>query len=102
DAHKVLPAIGSGMILGAGIGYYAGSATRIRPGDAAVINSGALWGGVTGALFVQSFDAGREVGSGIVLSGLGMGTIGGVLLTRYFNVSRGRAALLDVGGTVGI
>jgi hypothetical protein len=102
DPNKVLPAIGGGMILGAGIGYYAGQATRIRPGDAAVINSGALWGGVTGGLFVQSFDAGREVGSGIVLSGLGMGTIGGVLLTRYFNVTRGRAALIDVGGTVGI
>lgn len=102
DPNKVLPAIGSGMILGAGIGYYAGTAVRIRPGDAAVINSGALWGGVTGGLFVQSFDAGREVGSGIVLSGLGMGTIGAVLMTRYFNVSRGRAALIDVGGTVGI
>ncbi|HEX5058204.1 MAG TPA: tetratricopeptide repeat protein [Kofleriaceae bacterium] len=102
DPQKVLPAIGGGLIAGAGIGYYAGSRLRIRPGDAAVINSGALWGGVTGGLFVGSFDAGRTVGSGIVLSGLGMGTLGGVLMTRYFNVSRGRAALIDVGGTVGI
>lgn len=102
DPNRVLPAIGGGLILGAGLGYYGGSRTRIRPGDAAVINSGALWGTVTGALFVGSFDADQKVGAGIVLSGLGMGTLGGVLMTRYFTVSRGRAALIDVGGTVGV
>jgi hypothetical protein len=102
DPQKVLPAIGGGLIAGAGIGYYAGNKLRVRPGDAAVINSGALWGGVTGGLFVGSFDAGDKIAAGIVLSGLGMGTLGGVLLTRYFTVSRGRAALIDVGGTVGL
>ncbi|HEY5920263.1 MAG TPA: hypothetical protein VIV11_01275 [Kofleriaceae bacterium] len=104
DAQRVLPAIGGGMILGAGIGYYAGTAVRIRPGDAAVINSGALWGGVAGGLFVGSFGAesSPKVGAGIVLSGLGLGTLGGALMSRFFTVSRGRAALIDVGGTVGI
>jgi hypothetical protein len=102
DPQKVLPLIGGGLILGAGVGYYSGISTRIRPGDAAVINSGALWGSVTGALLVGSFDADVKVGSGIVLSGLAMGTLGGVLMTRYFTVSRGRAALIDVGGTVGV
>lgn len=102
DAQRVLPAIGGGLIAGAGIGYYAGRRLRIRPGDAAVINSGAIWGSVTGGLFVGSFDADRKVAAGMVLSGLAMGTLGGALATRYFTVSRGRAALLDVGGTVGI
>jgi hypothetical protein len=102
DPIKVLPTIGGGMILGAGVGYYAGSRLRVRPGDAALINSGALWGSVTGGLFVASFAPDRTVGAGIVLSGLGMGTVGGVVLTRYFDVSRGRAALIDVGGTVGV
>jgi hypothetical protein len=102
DPQRVLPMIGGGLILGAGLGYYSGTRTRIRPGDAAVINSGALWGTVTGALLVGSFDADVKVGSGMVLSGLAMGTLGGVLMTRYFTVSRGRAALIDVGGTVGV
>ncbi len=104
DPQRVLPVIGGGLIAGAGLGYYAGSRLHIRPGDAAVINSGALWGSVTGALFLGSFGANSErtVGAGIMLSGLGMGTLGGVLLTRYFTVSRGRAALIDVGGTVGV
>jgi hypothetical protein len=102
--ERYVPAIGGGLILGAGVGYYAGSNLRIRPGDAAVINSGALWGGVSGVLFLGSFGADQSpsIGAGIVLSGLGIGTLGGILMSRYFRVSRGRAALIDVGGTVGV
>ena len=38
----------------------------------------------------------------LLLSGLGMGTIGGVLLQSNFSVSRQHAALIDVGGLIGI
>jgi hypothetical protein len=101
DANVRLPAFGTGLIVGAGVGYYAGSRTHITPGDAAVINSGAIWGTATGTLFAVSFEADNKTSSGLVLSGLGMGTLGGVLVTRYFHVSRGRAALIDVGGIIG-
>jgi hypothetical protein len=96
------PAIGIGLIVGGGVGYYTGERLHISPGDAAVINSGALWGTTTGLLFSGSFNADRKTGAGLVLSGLGMGTIGGVLMTRYFDVSRARAALIDIGGLVGV
>ncbi|HTL38421.1 MAG TPA: PEGA domain-containing protein [Kofleriaceae bacterium] len=95
------PAVGVGLLLGGGVGYYAGRRTHITPGDAAVINSGAIWGTATGLLFSASFEADDKISSGLVLSGLGMGTLGGVLMTRYFQVSRGRAALIDVGGAIG-
>jgi hypothetical protein len=36
-----------------------------------------------------------------VLSGIGLGAVGGVLLQRYFTVSRTHAALIDAGGLVG-
>ncbi len=101
-ANVYFPGIGIGMIVGGGVGYYLGERSHISPGDAAVINSGALWGTTTGLLFSGSFDANRVTGAGLALSGLGMGTIGGVLMTRYFDVSRGRAALIDVGGIVGV
>jgi hypothetical protein len=101
DANVRLPAFGTGLIVGAGVGYYAGSRTHITPGDAAVINSGAIWGTATGTLFAVSFEADNKTSSGLVLSGLGMGTLGGVLVTRYFHVSRARAALIDVGGIIG-
>ena len=97
------PAIGGGLILGAGVGYYAGTRLHVKPGDAAVINSGALWG-TRGRRAVprQLRRRTAEIGAGLVLSGLGMGTIGGILMTRYFDISRGHAALIDVGGVVGV
>lgn len=101
-ANVYFPGIGIGMIVGGGVGYYTGERLHISPGDAAVINSGALWGTTTGLLFSGSFDANRVIGAGLALSGLGMGTLGGVLMTRYFDISRGRAALIDVGGIVGV
>lgn len=104
DGNRIAPAVGSGLVLGGIGGYYFAQRTRISPGDAAVINSGALWGTVTGSLLSSTFDAAesRTISAGLALSGLGMGMVGGVLMTRYFNVSRTRAALIDLGGLVGI
>jgi hypothetical protein len=96
------PLIGSGLVIGGVAGYLVGDATHPTPGDAAVINSGALWGTVAGGLFALSFDPGNQIAAGLVLSGLGMGTVGGVLLQRFFTVSRGRAALIDASGIVGV
>ncbi|MEO8846372.1 MAG: PEGA domain-containing protein [Kofleriaceae bacterium] len=96
------PLIGGGLVIGGVAGYLVGDATHPTPGDAAVINSGALWGSVAGGLFALSFEPGSQISAGLVLSGLGMGTVGGVLLQRFFTVSRGRAALIDASGMVGI
>jgi hypothetical protein len=90
-----------GTLLGAGIGYYVGSRTDITPGAAALINSSAFWGTAAGGLFALSFGDDRTISAGLVLSGLGMGTASGILMTRYFEVSRRRAILIDVGGLVG-
>jgi tetratricopeptide (TPR) repeat protein len=104
DGNRIAPAIGTGLVLGGIAGFYIGNRTKITPGDAAVINSGAVWGTVVGSLFSGSFEATqtRSIGSGLTLSGLGMGTLAGVLMTRYFSVSRTRAALIDLGGVVGM
>jgi hypothetical protein len=37
-----------------------------------------------------------------VLTGFGMGAISGSVMTRYFEISRTHALLIDVGGLVGI
>ncbi len=96
------PLIGGGLVIGGVAGYFVGDRTHPSPGDAAVINSGALWGTVAGGLFALSFDPGNQIAAGLVVSGLGMGTVAGTLLQRYFTVSRGRAALIDASGVVGI
>ncbi|MEO6773186.1 MAG: tetratricopeptide repeat protein [Kofleriaceae bacterium] len=101
-ADVYAPLIGSGLVIGGVAGYLVGDHTHPEPGDAAVINSGALWGTVAGGLFALSFDPNSQIAAGLVASGLGMGTVAGVMLQRYFKVSRGRAALIDASGVVGI
>jgi hypothetical protein len=102
DQAKVAPITGASLLAGAGLGYYLGSRTNVRPGDAALINSSLLWGTSAGVLFAVSFDPSRPVAAGLVLSGLGMGAISGVLLTRYFDISRTHAVLIDIGGVAGV
>jgi hypothetical protein len=105
DGNVSAPAFGGGLVLGAGLGYYAGQHFHATPGDAALVNSGALWGSVAGLMFSISFDSqgtDRSVDAGIVLSGLAVGTLGGSLLAHNYRVSRGRAALIDASGALGI
>jgi hypothetical protein len=105
NGNAISPAIGGGLVLGAGLGYYAGEKLHVRPGDAAIVNSGALWGTVAGGLFAVSFDSAgdhRSADSGIILSGLGLGTVAGALLAHNYTMSRGRAALIDASGVLGI
>lgn len=98
----IQPVIGASAVVGGTFGYLVGHRTRIATGDAALINSGVVWGSVAGGLFVLSFDPGHVVGGGLLLSGLGMGTVGGLLLQHNFAITRTHAALIDVGGLIGI
>jgi hypothetical protein len=98
----IYPVAGAAAVLGGTVGYLVGDRTRINVGDAALINSGVVWGSVAGALFAISFNPGHVVGGGLVLSGLGMGAIGGLLLQSNFSITRTHAVLIDVGGVVGI
>jgi hypothetical protein len=102
DPSLAAPAIGGGMVLGAAAAYYAGRKTNLSAGDAGIINSGAVWGTVASSLLALSFNASIQISGGIVLSGLGVGTAGGVLLQRYFTISRGHSALIDAAGVAGI
>ena len=98
----IQPVAGATAIVGAGLGYYAGEKLHVRVGDAALFNSSVLWGTAAGGLFALSFDPPRSVGAGLVLSGMGLGGISGVLLTRYFTIERTHALLIDIGGLVGM
>jgi hypothetical protein len=106
NTNIVAPVGGAALVAGAAAGYYFGEATKVRPGDAALINTAMTWGVVSGFLFAESFvpkrDLGRQVYAGLVLSGFGMGAVSGSIMTRYFDISRTHAALLDVGAVIGI
>ncbi len=96
------PIAGASLFLGAGAGYFLGERLRIRVGDAALFNSALVWGGTTGLLLATALDPGRDITNGITLSGLGMGLVGGLMLTRYFDISRTHAVLIDLGGVAGV
>ena len=98
----ISPVSGASLFLGAGLGYFIGQRTGVRVGDAALFNSALLWGGTTGLLLSAALDPGRDIASGISLSGLGMGLVGGLMLTRYFDISRTHAVLIDLGGVAGV
>ena len=102
DQQIAQPIAAASVLVGGAAGYYLGDRTQVRPGDAALINSSLTWGTAAGGLFALSFDAGRQVSAGLVLSGLGMGGISGVIMTSYFDISRTHALLIDLGGIVGI
>lgn len=98
----IQPVVGATAVLAGTLGYVLGRRTDINTGDAALINSGVVWGSVAGGLFTLSFDPGHVVGGGLVLSGLGMGTIGALLLQGNYSITRTHAALIDVGGLIGL
>lgn len=98
----IQPVFGASILVGGVVGYYVADRVRITPGDAALFNSAVMWGTGAGLLFSASFDPPRAVSSGLVLSGLGMGAVGGMVLTRYYEISRTHALLIDIGGLIGM
>jgi hypothetical protein len=94
-------------LLGSGLGTTTGVlVSRWRdstPGDAAVFNSGAMWGTVTGALLSQSiFDHPTlsELGW-FCLGGTVLGGVSGALAAWRVDISRGHMGLIDLGGVTG-
>jgi hypothetical protein len=90
--------------MAAGAIFGAATATRFHldAGDAALLNSGALWGGIGGGLFSAIFEFQPRVSEGLVLGGLNLGLVTGALLGRRVEVSRGHVALIDLAGFAGM
>lgn len=96
-----------GAAVAAGVAGVVGGALTTRmldlsAGDAAVLNSGALWGAATGALFYAAFDASPKARGPLLLAGLNLGVIAGATIAARAEISRGRAALIDLSGLGGV
>ncbi len=110
DAYDVSDC-NSRIIVGAGaIGSIGGalvatlSAPRIDldANDMAMINSGALWGAVTGGLLWAVFDQEPRVGDVLGLTSLNLGLLAGITLARRTDYSRSHMGLIDLGGFGGM
>jgi tetratricopeptide (TPR) repeat protein len=95
-----------GAMLGTGVGAGFAMATagklKYSIGDAALLNSGAAWGLVSGLWFRQVFHADTRVAAAMMLGGTNLGVVGGVLLGRQVEYSRRHVVFIDLAGLAGI
>ena len=105
DCDEGAKAINGAALAGAaaGGGFAALTASRfdLSAGDAALINSGALWGTASGVLFWASFDREAKVFGPMILAGLNLGAVVGATLAARSEPSRGRMSLIDLSGLAG-
>lgn len=95
-----------GIAAGGMIAGFVGSAATasrfdLSAGDAAILNSGFLWGSAVGLLFFANFDERNELLAPMVLGGLNLGLAAGAVLGARVEVSRRRVALIDLAGIGG-
>jgi hypothetical protein len=91
-----------GMAVGAAVGILSADRFHLDAGDAALLNTGALWGTIGGGLFAAIFEFKDKVSQGLALGGLNLGVVTGALLGRRMTVSRGHVALIDLAGFAGM
>jgi tetratricopeptide (TPR) repeat protein len=101
DEVVVLTSASLGLVVGGAAGALISSRVDLEPGQAALLNSGAVWGTVLGALFGQVFESDTRVESGLALVGLNAGVLTGALLARSQRVSRRHVALVDLAALAG-
>ena len=106
DSTTQIRSVGAGAVVGATIGaavaVIAAPGLDPSPGDAAVYNSGAVWGGVAGTLFTGIFSGSSRVESAITLTGLNVGVLTGGLLASRYDFSRRRVVYIDLAGLAGL
>ncbi len=101
DAPIATVAVG-GLAAGAIFGALTAERFGLDAGDAALINTGALWGSIGGGLFAVVFESKDRVSQALVLGGLNLGIVTGALLGRQVEVSRRHVALIDLAGLAGM
>jgi hypothetical protein len=108
DPETAATAAGLGLIAASAGGLLVADRFNLDAGDAALLNSGALWGTVAGGLFAAVFTdtdpdtSERRIQAGLTLTGLNAGVLAGVLLGRKYQVSRRHVALIDLAGVGGV
>ncbi len=94
-------------LLGGAVGISAATLAahfgKVSAGDAALVNSGGLWGTGAAALLAQAvLDRPDASASGwFILGGTAVGLGAGILSARFLERSRTEVAIVDLGGLVG-
>jgi hypothetical protein len=75
----------------------------LSAGDAAIVNSSAIWGTTAGVLAFLSFaSSDSNAGGPIAFASLNLGLIAGGVISSYSEISRGHVFLIDLAGFAGL
>jgi hypothetical protein len=102
DSAPVTAASLAGAVGGLALSSLTAGRFRLDAGDAGLINSGALWGGMSGGLFWLIFDNDPRIGEPLIIGGMNLGILTSVLLAQRIELSRAHMALIDVSGFLGL
>ena len=102
DDEMLIAAALAGGVGGFLTGALTTDIVKLNAGDAALINSGALWGSTAGSLFWVVFNRDQQLAAPLNLAGLTLGVLTGSLLARNAEVRRRHVALIDVSGALGL
>jgi hypothetical protein len=91
-----------GSVVGGSVMALIASKVSISGGDAAVINSGALWGTVGAGLLWLAFGSQDALIGPFVLAGVNVGLLAGGVLATQVELSRAHVALIDLAGFAGL
>lgn len=91
-----------GSVVGATVAVLAARQGEIGEGQAAIVNSGVLWGTASGLLFTQVFAGSDRTDLALTSAGSGLGLITGVVLAKRYAISRKRVIYIDLAGTAGL
>ncbi|MBI5499270.1 MAG: hypothetical protein HY907_03440 [Deltaproteobacteria bacterium] len=108
DFSTVAPWSLLGWGLGLGTGITLAATVDLTKGDVALTNSAAAWGTFAGAVAAGTilgrdvFTTSSDYDFAIPFAGLNAGLLAGVLTSIWVDVSRGRMALIDLSGLLGV
>jgi hypothetical protein len=97
--------VGAGAIGSIGGALFATLTARdvdLDANDMAMINSGALWGAVTGGLLWAVYDKEQRAGNVLGFASLNLGLLAGITLSQRTDYSRSHMGLIDLGGLGGL
>jgi hypothetical protein len=104
DAHRreiSLVTVASSVTIGVGTAILAGK-LDLSPGDAALVNSGAIWGTATGVLSYLAFGQEQRLLGPLLFAGLNVGLLAGSGLATQLELKRGHVAMIDLSGLAGL
>jgi hypothetical protein len=105
DEDRVLSSflVAGGSIVGGVTAALIAPRFDVSAGEAALINSGGMWGAASAAFLIASLDGEDDaVATTALLGGVNLGLITGILLATQYEPSRGRVFLIDLSGAAGI